>query len=445
MLLNKNYYKSNFNLALPIILSSIGQSFVQMVDTIMVGQLGATELAAVAFAGTISMNALVFGMGIAMALTPLTGQCFSKGEHRKISVLFQNSLVLNLITSLIIIGVLLGIMPFLQYFGQPQEIIAIGKPYYLIITLSFIPGILFLTFKQFFEGIGTTKASMVITISANILNIILNYLLIYGKFGFPAMGVTGAALATFISKFLMPIAFFFYIFFHKRYRRYLLFFKASNLSKFIQVKILRLGMPISGQMVLEFASLMFITIMMGWVSKYALAGYQIVISVVGTTFLIASGISSATTILVSHEFGVKNYSEIKKHFKVGYVLTLIIMGFFSLMIILFGKYIAQIFSSDIQVISIASELFIVAGIFQLIDGSQVLFLGALRGINDVVKPMKYAFISYILIAVPFAYICGFILNLGSWSIFAGFSAGLFFAAILYYRRFSLSIRKHIEN
>jgi MATE family multidrug resistance protein len=442
MFLDKSYYKANFTLALPIILASMGQSLVQMVDTMMVGRLGTLELAAVAFAGTISYNALVIGMGIAMALTPLTGQSFARKEYKNIAILLQNSLSLNTLISLIIVSILLILMPFLDYFGQPKEVIDICKPYYLIITISFLPQLIFLSFKQFMEGIGITKPSMAITISANILNIILNYLLIYGKFGFPQMGVTGAAIATFISRLLMPIAFFIYLYLKQNYRRYLSFFALSNLSKFYHIKLLRLGIPIAGQMFLEFFSLLGVTIMMGWVSAYALAAYQIVITIVGTTFLIASGVANSTTILISQEFGRNNMKELNKQFKTGFQLSLLTMSCMAIIMIFGGRYIAMIFSIDQEVIELSNQFFIVAGVFQIIDGSQVSVLGALRGINDVAKPMKYAFISYVFVALPFAYICGFVLNLGSWSIFAGFLVGLLTAAILYYRRFRKVVKRY---
>lgn len=421
----------------------MGQSFVQMVDTIMVGHLGTTELAAVAFAGSVSYNALVVGMGIAMALTPLTGQSYARGEHKISSILLQNSISLNTIISLVITAILLLLMPFLKYFGQPKEVIDICYPYYFIIALSFIPQLIFLSFKQFMEGVGNTKPSMVITISTNLLNIVLNYLLIFGKFGFPQMGVTGAALATLISRILMPIAFILYLYFKANYKRYLSFFAFSNLSKFYHVKLLRLGIPIAGQMFLEFFSLLGVTIMMGWVSTQALAAYQIVITIVGTTFLIAAGISSSTTILISQAFGVNNMKELNNQFKAGFQLSFLTMSCMAFILIVFGRYIAMIFSSDEEVIEIARGFFIVAGVFQIIDGSQVSILGALRGINDVAKPMKYALISYVLVALPFAYICGFVFELGSWSIFAGFLAGLLTAAILYYRRFRKVVKRYV--
>lgn len=441
MLLNQSYYKTNFSLALPIILSSIGQSIVQMVDTIMVGHLGAKELAAVAFAGTVSYNALVVGMGIAMALTPLTGQSYARAEYKTIGVLFQNSLSLNFTLSLAITGILILIMPFLGYLGQPPEIIDICKPYFFIIAISFIPELIFLTFKQFMEGIGNTSVSMIITISSNVLHVFLNFVLIYGMFGIPALGITGAAVSTLISRLLMPISFFLYVYFNQKYGKYFSFFSWKNFTKFYHVKLLRLGIPIAGQMFLEFFSLLGVTIMMGWVSTYALASYQIAINIVSSTFLVSSGIACATTVLVSQEYGRGNIPKLKKHFKSGFHLSVFTMTCFAILLIFFGKYIAMIFTTDKMVIEIATQYLIVAGVFQIIDGSQVSMLGGLRGINEVAKPMKYAFISYVLIAIPFAYICGFVLKIGSWSIFAGFSAGLLSAAILYYLRFCKVIKK----
>lgn len=445
MLLQKSYYKSNFSLALPIILSSLGQSFTQMIDTIMVGRLGATELAAVAFASNVAMNVLVFGMGIAMALTPLTGQSFARGEHKRIGLLFQNSLVLNTLMSISIIGLLFLLYPFLNSFGQPEEVIEACKPYYIIIAFSFFPSLLFLTFKQFLEGVGNTKYAMIITIAANIINIILNYILIYGKFGAPALGIVGAGLATLIAKILMPIAFFFTVYFHKKYRKYFCFFSWRETTLYSQKIILRLGLPIAGQMFLEFAALLIITIMMGWVNKYTLAGYHIVMSIVSMTFLVSTGIGSAATVLISHEFGRRNIPEIRKHFRASTQMVLLIMSISAIVLISLRRPIAMIFTSDANVIEVATVLFIVAGIFQLIDGMQIVHLGALRGINDVAKPMRYAFISYILIALPFAYICGFVFNIGYWSIFAGFSVGLFVASILYNRRLNNRLRWHCKN
>lgn len=440
-----SFYRQNLSLALPIILSFVGQCIVQMADTIMVGRLGTNELAAVAFAGTVTYNAMVLGMGIAMGLTPLVGQFFARGDKQMVSRLFENSLSLNSFMSLFIVALLLGMMPLLKYFGQPQEVIAICKPYYFVVALSFIPQMLFLSFKQFTEGIGNTKVSMAITIGANVLNIFLNWVLIYGKFGFPCLGVLGAGVATLIARILMPISFIIYMYSHKEMRSYFSLFQRKWLSFYEHVRLLRVGLPIAGQMFVEFFSLLGITIMMGWKSAADLAAYQIVLTMFSTTFQSANGVSCATTVLVSHAFGRGNLEELKHHFKAGLVIALSFMVCFALIFIFLGHYIACVFSTDSHVISIASTFFIVAGFFQIFDGTQVSMLGGLRGIKDVIKPMRYACISYVLVAVPVAYICGFVFCLGSWSIFAGFMAGLICAATLYYRRFKSCIARYAKE
>lgn len=429
------YYRQNLQLAIPIMLSSLGQSFVQMVDTIMVGRLGTNSLAGISFAGSLTMNALVIGIGFAMALTPLVGQSYSRKQKTRIAILTQNSLLLNILLALGLIAVLLGLMPFLKYFGQEESVISVCKPYYFVVTLSFLPMMVFLAFKQFLEGIDNTKAAMIITICSNILNIILNYIFIYGKFGFPHLGLTGAGLATLVSRLLTPFAIFVYIKKHVTYSHYLDMFSVKLFSKHINKILLSTGFPIAAQMFVEMFALFAVAVMMGWVSSTHLAAFQIVNTMISTTFLAASGICSATTVLVSHAFGVKNKKEMRKHFYHGWKMVLMIMGTVALVYIFLGRYIAGLFSNDEQVIAFSSSLFIVAGFFQLFDGTQVSGLAGLRGMNDVLHPMIYAIIAYLFVAVPVAYLFGFVFCLPAWSIFCSFLIALALAGFLYHRRF----------
>lgn len=257
---NSSIYKQNLFLAIPIMLSSLGQCLVQMVDTLMVGRLGTIPLAGISFAGSMTYNVLVIGMGISMALTPLTGQSFARKEYDKVSRLLKNSISLNSIISLVLVGILLGFLPLLPYFGQDQQVIDICKPYYLIVTFSFIPMMLFLSFKQFMEGIDNTKIAMIITLSSNVLNIILNYIFIFGKLGCEAMGLFGAGLSTFISRLLCPIAFYLYLIYNKEYKSYIKSLSQHRLSRHLHKILLQTGLPIAGQMFVEMFSLFFITI-----------------------------------------------------------------------------------------------------------------------------------------------------------------------------------------
>ena len=436
MRINSLYYKQNINIAFPIMLSLAGQAIVQMADNIMVGQLGAPELAAVSLAGAIIMNTMVVGMGIATGLTPLVGQAHALDDKERIAGFFQNSLLLNTTVSLVLTLFLFLLMPYLTMMGQPAEVVELCKGYYILTSFSVIPFILFMTFKQYMEGVGNTKVAMVITISCNVLNILLNYIFIYGKFGAPFLGVAGAGLATLISRLMMPVAFFLYI---HRSQIYSPVFRFSNTSSRKIKQLLQVGYPIAGQMVVEFLSLSLITVMMGWLGTIALAANQIVMSMISLTFMISSGIAGASTILVSHEFGRGNIGKMRRYAHASFRLAVIFMAGAAVIYALFGAPIASIFTPDPEVIKVARNLFFVVAVFEIFDGLQVTALGALRGITDVQRPMIYALVSYLFVAVPLAYIAGILLDFGAPGLLSGFCGGLMFAATLFIRRFNKSV------
>ena len=440
MRINSLYYKQNINIAFPIMLSLAGQAIVQMADNIMVGQLGAPELAAVSLAGAIIMNTMVVGMGIATGLTPLVGQAHALDDKERIAGFFQNSLLLNTTVSLILTLFLFMLMPYLSMMGQPAEVVELCKGYYILTSFSVIPFILFMTFKQYMEGIGNTKVAMVITISCNLMNIFLNYIFIYGKFGAPFLGVAGAGLATLISRLMMPVAFFLYIHRSQIYSPVFRFFQFSNTSRRKIKQLLQVGYPIAGQMVVEFLSLSLITVMMGWLGTIALAANQIVMSMISLTFMISSGIAGASTILVSHEFGRGNIGKMRRYAHASLRLAVIFMAGAAVIYAFFGAPIASIFTPDPEVIKVARNLFFVVAVFEIFDGLQVTALGALRGITDVQRPMIYALVSYLFVAVPLAYIAGILLDFGAPGLLSGFCGGLMFAATLFIRRFNKSVR-----
>lgn len=444
MNITAKHYRDNLQLAIPVITANIGQAVVQIVDNVMVGQLGAVPLAAASFAGIIIMNIFVFGMGIALSLTPLAGHAYSSGRHRKVSSLLQNSISLNTLIGIIITALFFAVIPLLYHLGQPVAVVDMAIPFYKLLAWSTIPYFLFLAFKQFMEGIGNTRAAMIITIIANVVNIILNYILIYGKMGAPALGIEGAGYATLISRILMPILFALYIAIRNPYKRFLLFFKLSHFTLRRHRQLLEIGLPISGQMVIEIFALSVSTIMMGWLSTEALAANQVVLSMVHFTFMVATGIAGASTILVSHQMGLKNYAEMRNYAFAGMRMSAAFMLIAALSFTLFGGAIASLFTTDPKVIAIATNIFLVVAVFELSDGIQVTALGALRGITDVKRPMVYAFISYLAINIPAAYLFGFTLKLGPAGIWLGFLCGLTTAAVLFVRRFMFSSNQLIR-
>lgn len=431
----KRYYLENLKIAFPVILSFAGQQLVQVIDTIMVGRLGAVELSAVSLSGSIITNISMIGFGIAMSLTPLTGIHFARNEKQSSGILFQNSMFLNLILGLFLFSLLFLINPLLQCFGQPQSVLNILDGYYYTVSISLIPYLLFLTFKQFLEGLGNTFYSMAITIACNALNVLLNFGFIYGYMGFPELGVTGAGVATLISRAMMPIIFIILVMLKKEYRQYFSYFSLNAFSLKKIKELFKVGFPIATQMTLEMFSLTFMTIMMGWLGEKTLAANQIVQSMIGFSFMIANGVASASTILVSHDYGRKDIDSIKNHAYSAVHLGILIMIFFALLYAFGGDMLARIFTNDEEVVAITAKLFLVVAFFEIFDGTQVTALGALRGLTDVKRPMYYALICYIFVEIPVAYFMGFVLNLGAVGIVGGFMVGIFLAAILFLARF----------
>lgn len=434
-MIQKRYYIENLRIAFPVILSFAGQQLVQVMDTIMVGRLGAVELSAVSLSSAIITNITMIGLGVAMSLTPLVGIHFARNERQQSAALFQNSILLNLLMSIFLCLILLLINPMLQHFGQPQSVLDTLDGYYYCVSLSLIPYLIFLSFKQYLEGLGNTFYSMLITLGCNVLNIILNFGFIYGYMGFPELGVTGAGLATLISRIMMPIAFIVIVVIKKEYRLYFSYFSISMFSIRKMCELLKVGFPIAAQMTVELFSLTFMTIMMGWLGEKTLAANQIAQTMIGFSFMIANGVSSASTILVSHDYGRRDLGSIKNHAYSAIHLGIAIMVCFALLYAFGGEFLARIFSNDEEVIAITSKLFIVVALFEIFDGTQVTALGALRGLTDVKRPMYYALICYIMVEIPVGYILGFPLGLGAVGIVGGFMAGLILAAILFLLRF----------
>lgn len=437
LLADKRFYKENIILATPIILANAGQSFVSVVDNAMVGRLGAEPLAAAAFAGVLVMNVLVFGLGMSYGLTPLVGKAYSTGDHRRAAFLFQNSLSLNTIIGAILSLGLIAATPLLSRMGQDAAVVEAAKPFYILVAASIFPYMIFLSFKQFMEGIGNTTVPMAITIACNILNIFLNWVLIFGKLGAPQMGATGAALSTLISRAVMPVAFYIYLALHRSYKRYFRLFDIRNFTRRCHRQLLAIGTPISLQMTIEMFALSVTAVMMGWLSAEALAANQIVLTVMSFMFMITSGISGAVTVLVSHS---TNPRQIMSYAKAGMQMSALYMFAASMSFVFAGGPIATLFNTDPEVIAISKRVFLIAAMFEISDGIQVTALGALRGMADVTRPMIYAIIIYLFINIPVGYLLGFTAGLGEEGIWLGFLVGVTTAAVL----FNLRLRDRVR-
>lgn len=438
------YYKRNLRLAYPVMLAQLGQVTVSMADTIMVGRVGTTELAASAFANSIFIIIFIFSLGFSLGITPLIGNAFGKKQNKKITVLFQNGLLVNILLSLLLMVIFMPLAPALRWMNQPPDVVEMAIPYFLILMASALPTAVFFAYRQFGEGIGNTKMAMWITLLGNVVNIFFNYLLIYGKFGFPEMGLIGAGIGTLIARIAMAVAFIWVVQKKSIFEPYRRYFSKENFQKLACIRLIKTSFPISGQLLVEVLSFSFSAIMVGWINKENLAAHQIALTMASGTFMLALGVASATTIRISHQFGSGHYKATKVAAIAAMHLAVILMSFNAAMFFIFRNQIPMIFSTDPVVIRIAAQLLIVAGFFQIFDGIQIVGLSALRGLADVKAAMYIAAISYIVICLPFAYLFGFPLHLGTVGVWIGLAIGLVIAALAYRARFNYFMKKYIK-
>lgn len=429
------FYKRNFKVALPVMITQAGTVIVQFADNIMVGQLGPTQLAGVSFANAIFIIGMMFSMGFCQGNTPIVGQFFGQGKSKDVAETLSNAFILNLIMSVVLIGAMMGVGSLLQYMGQDPEVLSYALEYYFIMVISLLPTIIFFSVRQFSEGIGNTKYAMWITLGVNVVNIFLNWVLIFGELGFPAMGIAGAAYATLISRVLAAIVFVILLFVVKEYSRYAKLIKYPFLNKESFKNLFKLSMPVSLQGLIEVTAFSFTAVMVGWMGKYELAAHQIVVSLSQLTFMVALGIGAAATIRVSHQYGAGNYNEMKMAGKASIHMSVMYMcGIASLFLIL-RNFLPALYTSDPTVIALASKLIVVLCLFQVFDAVQIACIFSLRGVKDIKKPLFYSSIAYYLICIPCGYLLGFTLGLGPQGIWLGLLIGLALASILFYIRF----------
>ncbi|MDP2335989.1 MAG: MATE family efflux transporter [Bacteroidota bacterium] len=434
-------YRKNLTLAIPVIFSQIGQVTVNLADNMMVGHVGTTELAAASFAINLFHVGMLFGLGITFGLTPLVGKSFSTKNQENIGSWFKNGVLVYFIASIVLCAAMSSVILLMDRMGQSKEVVEMAIPYYLIQVSSLIPLMLFFSVKQFFEGIGNTKLAMTITIAANLINIGLNYILIYGKLGFPAFGLNGAGYATLISRLIMPVIFVFVILRRQAFRIYLTEAIHSGFERLKIRRIISIGLPIGLQMVIEVLSFSLGAIMLGWISKESLAGHQIAISMASMTYMISFGMASATTIRVSHACGEHDRNELKQAIFASLHMVIAFMSLMGILFVLLRNQLPVLFTSDPEVIKVAAGLLIVGAFFQISDGIQVILLGALRGMADVRIPMFIAFFSYIVVSLPISYLLAFVFHFGYSGVWIGFVFGLSTAAVLFGLRLKNQVQK----
>ena len=453
----KQYTKEfsyNLKLAYPIILGMVGHTLVGIVDNIMVGRLGPTELAAVSLGNSFVFIAMSFGIGFSTAITPLIAEADGKKNIEEGRSVFHHGLFLCTVLGISLFTIIFFAKPLISLMGQPQEVVDMAKPFLDIVAFSLIPLIIFQGYKQFADGKSETKYGMWANILSNVVHIIINYFLIYGIWIFPKMGIVGAAIGTVLSRIIMVIYMHYVLKSKAKFVPYFENFNFNQIKKSMLKKIANLGLPSSLQMFFEVALFTGAIWLSGALGTTSQAANQIALSLASLTFMFAMGLSVAAMIRVGNQKGLKDYSKLQLVARSIFLLAIILEIVFALIFVAFHQYLPEIFVSSKQglnlaenqeVLKIASHLLLVAAVFQISDGIQVVVLGALRGLQDVKVPMYITFIAYWVIGFPISIYLGLYTNLGAVGIWIGLCAGLTAAALFLYIRFEKLTKKLINT
>jgi multidrug resistance protein, MATE family len=443
-------FSYNIQLAYPVILGMLGHTLIAIVDNFMVGNLGSTELAAVSLANSFLFIGMSLGIGFSTAITPLIAEADAENDEAKIRTTFHHGLLLCSFLGIAIFILIVLSKPLMLLMNQPPAVVNLAASYIDWVAFSLIPVIIFQGYKQFADGLSQTKYSMYAIYLANVVHVFFNYVLIYGVWGFPKWGILGAALGTVISRIMMVVFIHFLLRKNIFFKKYFKNFSFKEIRKSILRKIINLGFPSAMQMLFEVALFTTAIWFSGFLGKNSQAANQIALTLASSTFMVAMGLSVTAMIRVSNYKGAKDYEKLIIVARSIFLLTILVEVFFGLVFVLLHNFLPHLFlnMSDAsqqldnnEIIAIASQLFLVAAVFQISDGIQVVVLGALRGLQDVKVPMYITFVAYWMIGFPVSYYLGIDTELKTTGIWIGLLAGLSVAALFLYLRFSNLTRK----
>jgi MATE family multidrug resistance protein len=423
----------------------LGHTFVGLVDNLMVGQLGAAELAAVSLGNSFFFVAMSIGIGFSTAITPLVAEADSEHNFSRGKSAFKHGFVLCSLLAIVLFVLILLAKPLMYMMDQPQEVVVLALPYLDIIAISLVPLIIFQALKQFSDGMSLTKFPMYATIIANVINVFFNYVLIFGVWGFPKMGVVGAGIGTLIARFVMIMLMWYFLNRLEKTKAYVKDLKLFVLEHSMLKKINSLGLPSALQMFFEVGLFTAAIWLSGTLGKNPQAANQIALNLSSMTFMIATGLSVTAMIRVGNQKGLKRPVELRRIATSIFIMGLALAILFALIFLIFNNVLPTFyldlndlthFADNQNVVEIASSLLIIAALFQISDSTQVVFLGALRGLQDVKIPTLITFFAYWIIGFPVSYFLGDASKYGSSGIWIGLLAGLTASSIFLYIRFN---------
>lgn len=445
----------NIKLAYPVILGMLGHTLIGIVDNYMVGNLGSTELAAVSLGNSFIFLALAIGIGFSTAITPLVAEADAEKNDKKIRTTFHHGLLLCTILGISLFVITVLSKQLMYFMDQPKAVVLLAAPYIDWVAFSLIPVVMYQGYKQFADGLSLTKYSMYSIILTNVVHVFFNYALIYGFWIFPKLGVTGAALGTVISRIMM-VVFMHHLMKHNAVmKKYFKNFTFKEIKKSIIKKIVDLGIPSAMQMLFEVTLFTAAIWLSGSLGKNSQAANQIALILASSTFMVAMGLSVTAMIRVGHSRGVADYKNLIIVARSIFLLAVITEAFFALIFVVFHNFLPHLFLNmhdpaqvldNKEIIMITSKLLLIAAIFQISDGIQVVVLGALRGLQDVKVPMYITFVAYWIIGFPISFYLGRYTDLKAVGVWIGLLAGLTAAAVFLYIRFARLTRKLVlEN
>ena len=435
-------------------LGMLGHTFVSFVDNIMVGQLGTAELAAVSLGNSFMFIAMSIGIGFSTAITPLIAEADASNNFKQAKSTYKHGLFLCTTLGILLFLLVFFSKPLMYLMQQPEEVVVLAIPYLNLVAFSLIPLVIFEAIKQFTDGMSMTKYPMYATLIANIINVVLNYLLIFGKFGFPEMGMVGAAYGTLVSRIIMVIYLWTLLRYKERSRKIVRNIKLFTLDFSMIKKIINIGSLSAMQMFFEVAIFTAAIWLSGLLGKNSQAANQIALNLSSMTFMVAMGLSVASMIRVGNQKGLQNYKELRRIAFSIFLLGILLAVFFALLFFIFHKSLPNVYvdlndtttyKDNMEVLSIASNLLLAAAFFQISDSIQVVVLGALRGLQDVKIPTILTFISYWVVGFPVSYFLGKEEMYGSFGIWLGLLAGLTTASVLLFIRFNSLTLKLIKE
>ena len=437
--LHRGHYRATLRLGVPVVISQLGQITVGLADSIMIGRLGATELATAAFANTLFSLPLIFGMGFAMSLTPFTGRAWARKDYASIQTLWKNGLLANLLMAFALLLVAAGLYLAMPLMQQPVHLVAPAQSYFIILSASLLPLMVFFSGKQLLEGLSNTRIAMIITLLGNLLNILGNYLLIYGKAGFPELGLNGAGISTLLARLAMATVMLLLVVRHRALRQGIR--AGLRFSRKEVQRLYRLGLPMGLHLFSESSAFIVSGIMMGWLGETALAAHQIVMSLSTLGFMLYQGIGVSSTIRISQLSAHQQPLLLQAAARASVHIVLLMVLIISLFFLIFRVQLPFLFTPEAEVARLATELILILVIYQLFDALQIIFSGILRGLADARIPGLLTIFSYFGVAIPLSYLSAFHLNLGPAGIWLGFPVGLGVCALLFYFR----IRKKLAG